>query len=150
MWAGNSTAASAPFSVTKAGALKATNANISGSITASSITLTGTATIPAAKISGTVAAGTLAASKSFTAGGIELTGHTEITGDGFANYVTRNGVSGKSNMNAINLDGSGYLANNKISWDASGNFQLGNNAIQYDASNSRLSISAYNVAMQSL
>lgn len=124
-------------------------ANITGTLTASQIN-TANLHVSAANIDGTIAAGTLSTSKSFAAGGITLTGHTEITGDGFVNYVTRDGVSGKSYMNAINLDGSGYLANNKISWDASGNFQLGNNAIQYDASNSRLSISAYNVAMQSL
>lgn len=129
--------------------LQVAAANITGTLTASQIN-TANLHVSAANIDGTIAAGTLAASKSFTSGGIALTGHTEITGDGFVNYVTRDGVSGKSNMNAINLDGSGYLANNKISWDASGNFQLGNNAIQYDASNSRLSISAYNVAMQSL
>ena len=124
-------------------------ANITGTLTASQIN-TANLHVSAANIDGTIAAGTLAASKSFTSGSIALTGHTEITGDGFVNYVTRDGVSGKSYMNKINLDGSGYLANNKISWDASGNFQLGNNAIQYDTSNSRLSVNAYNVAMQSL
>ena len=124
-------------------------ANITGTLTASQIN-TANLHVSAANIDGTIAAGTLAASKSFTSGSIALTGHTEITGDGFVTYVTRDGVSGKSYMNKINLDGSGYLANNKISWDASGNFQLGNNAIQYDTSNSRLSVNAYNVAMQSL
>ena len=119
-----------------------------GAITADKIAA---GSITADKIAaGAITASTLSTSKSFTSGGIALTGHTEITGDGFVNYVTRDGVSGKSNMNAINLDGSGYLANNKISWDASGNFQLGNNAIQYNASTGNLDIDANSIAMDTL
>jgi hypothetical protein len=45
LWVGHATAASAPFSVTKAGALKATNATITGTITASAGSLTGFLTI---------------------------------------------------------------------------------------------------------
>lgn len=45
LWTGNATAASAPFRVTKAGALTATSATITGAITASSGSITGGFTI---------------------------------------------------------------------------------------------------------
>ncbi len=57
IYLGNATFASAPFRVTPAGVLTATDANITGAITATSLTLSGT-TIPAAGVSGLAAVAT--------------------------------------------------------------------------------------------
>lgn len=57
IYLGNATFASAPFRVSPAGALTATNATITGAITATSLTLSGT-TIPAAGVSGLAAVAT--------------------------------------------------------------------------------------------
>lgn len=141
MWAGNATAANAPFSVTKAGALKATNADISGSITASSITLTGTATIPAAKISGTITATNIEATSGsvggFTIGSDSLNssgnwgsvslgsnGNITLGGTNVNTYLSPSGFSiVKSNVVTTSLasNGSGKLAGGNITWNADGN-----------------------------
>ena len=55
-WAGAEKSAEAPFRVDYDGDLVATNANITGKITATDLTLTGSAKIPAAKISDTLKA----------------------------------------------------------------------------------------------
>lgn len=52
LWIGNATAASAPFSVTQAGALVATNATITGNITATSGSFTGSITAATGTIGG--------------------------------------------------------------------------------------------------
>lgn len=64
IWCGNEDADSAPFRVSKAGVLRATNANISGTITATSgtfqnCTITNSCSVPASTVSGTLATSTI-------------------------------------------------------------------------------------------
>lgn len=67
LWAGNETAASAPFSVKRDGTLYATNANISGAITATSGSFTGSITASDGSIGGWLV-GSTSISKAVTTG----------------------------------------------------------------------------------
>lgn len=82
------------FKVDNSGKLTATDANITGTISASSLTLTGSATIDAAKVSGTLSAATIS--------GNNISGGT-ITGT----TISGNTISGGS-VSGTSIYGSGF------------------------------------------
>lgn len=122
-WAGHATPGSAPFRVTEAGALTATNATITGAITATSGSFTGAVTAT----SGTVGGFTVNSTDGLYSG----TGATRVQmkpGVGIWTGATAQADA----LNYLNVDGSGWLADGEISWTSGGNLRLGTDTTYYN------------------
>lgn len=128
IWAGNATAASAPFSVSKTGALVATNATITGAITATSGSFTGSVYAGSGTIGGNIIDINGIKSTNYVAG---TSGFT-IQNTGFAEF---NNINVRGNVNSTSGSVGGWLlTTDKLVSKATGG------RIELNQSKSRISI----------
>jgi hypothetical protein len=125
LWIGHATSTSAPFRVSKAGALTATGATISGAITATSGSFTGSITAGTGTIGGTtngweITAGFITALGTGKIRTSSTTTRTELDSTGLKAY------NAGTERARIGNDGAGFLgASNIISWTNAGAVTVG-------------------------